>query len=679
MLKILQKWASFVSCAILFLATFLLYQSSLDYPFVFDAKALAIPGFIQNNLTPFSPFTLRWFTNLSFWLLQTPDYAPFAQNLFNIILHATNGCLLFGVFTQLYPKKAQAHYPWVALIACLFFVLHPISVYAVSYTIQRSILWCVFFSLLSLITVEKLGLSLKSWFLCALCYFLALYSKEHVILLPAVLGAFCFLNTNYRIGLLIKFFIPLFLISIPVLLLQSGIIGSVYESFGQLALDTPTSSEQQYQLTQNPWLLSVISQGSLFFRYLQLWMMPLPQNLSIDIHLPKITHWLAWPQTLTFIGFLTHPLIVFYTFKKTSKPLIAFALIAPWIWFLPELSTVRFSEQFVLYRSYLWVPFSLLLFFPLSKALKTKNFFCLMIPIICGLSLISLNRIQTFQSPVTLWEDAAQKINPKDKRILTSYRPFNSLGSVLIDAQKPQEALTPIQKALEIKPNYHVAWHNLAVAQEKLGDLRTAAQNYQKALSLDPHSTLSLNHYGTLLLRQKKYAEAQTHLEKATRIDPNYQEAWNHLGLCYFHQKLFKKAALAYQKGLQISNHHKGLHNNLGLLFFKTNNPQKAEQHFKEALRLAPKFQEAQINLSSLVYQQAVHQIQKNNINQAETLFRQALKLNPQDVKSFFNLAMIYKKQKKINQAKDLLNQALSLSPKNSQILKALAEINTSH
>ena len=51
-----------------------------------------------------------------------------------------------------------------------------------------------------------------------------------------------------------------------------------------------------------------------------------------------------------------HPLLpVTLIWRGGRLGLLGFALLAPWLLFATELSAVRIQEQFVLYRSYLWM------------------------------------------------------------------------------------------------------------------------------------------------------------------------------------------------------------------------------------------------------------------------------------------------------------------------------------
>ena len=60
---------------------------------------------------------------------------------------------------------------------------------------------------------------------------------------------------------------------------------------------------------------------------------------------------------------------------------------------------------------------------------------------------------------------------------------MNSLGTVLIQLDKPGEAVVPLEKAVILKPNYALARYNLAGAYETVNAQR-AIEQYETYLAL---------------------------------------------------------------------------------------------------------------------------------------------------------------------------------------------------
>jgi len=78
------------------------------------------------------------------------------------------------------------------------------------------------------------------------------------------------------------------------------------------------------------------------------------------------------------------------------------------------------------------------------------------------------------------------------------------------------------------------------------GQIEEAAQVYQKAIRISPHSGLYYN-LAITFVRQKQYKEAVESYQAAVRMDPNYAAAHHGLAVCYYYLKE-KQASLRHAK-----------------------------------------------------------------------------------------------------------------------------------
>jgi len=193
---------------------------------------------------------------------------------------------------------------------------------------------------------------------------------------------------------------------------SKAVLGTVYET---RALGMLEQSVKLKGLTALPDLhvLSILTQCGLFFKYLWLWLVPNPAWMSVDMREPFAMSLLGW-HTLGTVAFLAYfGIAVWLLLKQGRMGLLGFALLFPWILFLTELSTVRIQEPFVLYRSYLWMPGLLAALPVIFGRLSPKKASLLLGTIALLLVPLSLNRLNTFSSPLLLWEDAEQLVRNK--------------------------------------------------------------------------------------------------------------------------------------------------------------------------------------------------------------------------------------------------------------------------
>lgn len=238
-----------------------------------------------------------------------------------------------------------------AFLAAFLFALHPLATYAVGYLVQRTILMATLFSLLAMWVYAKGSLENKPWWLwlCVPLYYLAVFSKEHAIMLVAVLAALTvLLHADWRGKLRAHWalFAVLAVIAIGVVWSRKEMAGYAYEpdAKGMLGLE----------LGPLAYPLSVITQCGLFFKYVVLWLVPNTAWTSIDMR-ETFVRSLASPHALAVPAYLAWgALAAWLLFKRGNKGLLGFAMLFPWLMFLTELYSVRIQEPFVIYRSYLW-------------------------------------------------------------------------------------------------------------------------------------------------------------------------------------------------------------------------------------------------------------------------------------------------------------------------------------
>lgn len=191
-----------LGAAILIAAALLLYWSALRHPLVFDDHHLTEYALKTRYAQAASWFGLRWFSDASFgWIYALSGKDMFFQRLAYVLLHAMAGAVLFGFLARLFGAVLEdPRSRWFAFVGAILFVVHPVAVYGVAYLMERSIVLATLFALLSLWAVLE-GLLRRSpgwWIAAAVAYYLAVFSKEHAIMVPAVAAALVLLVVPAR-------------------------------------------------------------------------------------------------------------------------------------------------------------------------------------------------------------------------------------------------------------------------------------------------------------------------------------------------------------------------------------------------------------------------------------------------------------------------------------------------
>ena len=487
----LQGKAPFLILAFfLFVAIDALYGKFLWSPPVFDDHNFFRKELVEGYAHASFRFDLRWFAYASLgW-----TYRLFGADLIwfrmgNMLLHfAASLCLFFflrRLFNIVLKEPSGLSNDWLAFFAVLIFAFDPVSVYAAGYLIERSIVMATLFGFLMLIAyVEGVVRDEKLWFfVSAACYFLAVFSKEHAVMLPAVALALTPLLKKPSRQWLKEFWLPFALfacIGILVVLKAKGVLGSAYEIYGAAMIESEKIE------ASHAYALSMLTQSGLFFKYLLLWLFPDPAMMSVDMREPFASSYFSPLRILGLIAFLAYPVAALKLLLQGGRRgLAGFGLLFPWLLFMTELSTVRIQESFVLYRSYLWMGgfFSVL---PLVfSKLPAKATFILLLAASAALFPLAREELVSFSSPMLLWGDAARLVEGRSGLVGVD-RIYYNLGKAELDEGRYPDAIRDFTKVVGISPKVYQAWYNRGYAYYSEQKFELAIHDFDRALELSP-------------------------------------------------------------------------------------------------------------------------------------------------------------------------------------------------
>lgn len=121
-----------------------------------------------------------------------------------------------------------------------------------------------------------------------------------------------------------------------------------------------------------------------------------------------------------------------------------------------------------------------------------------------------------------------------------------NLSRVLLEAHRPGEALTLLDKALEIDSTSGVAYRLKGNVLNDLERSDEAVVAYQSAIQLDPKDAWSMNNLAFIRIQQGRYDEALPALARATELRKDVPLFYNNLGMALEHGGHYAAAAEAY-------------------------------------------------------------------------------------------------------------------------------------
>ena len=388
----------------------------------FEAIRYAFEVFILGDFLPF--FQLSYWIESRLFGLTAPQ-----SLLINLAIHILNIYLALKWF------KTRNYPPLVATFVVFVFAVHPLQVESVMWASERKGLLAALFTLLALISYERLkDSSYKSnkHFLLVFIFFLfSLFSKATSILLPLVLLCEVIFSGNFRGNgkRIFMFFAGLF----TVIALYSYI-----RIFSQNQyLGGPVAETWDWDRIVS-WFWSLFPA---FGHYLKTFIYPF--NLSI-MYPPYSYMKTIWAELASLVAFLF--LILFVGFKGSRQVkgnmtfllIFGLLLLAPVLNFIPRGNFVndRYLYMVVISFSFVFAHFIMILFSHRTASI----IFC---SLILSMSFISYNRVTVFSNSFNLWSDSV-RVYPENQTA------WNNLSIIHRDAGNYFDAVANLEKALKI-------------------------------------------------------------------------------------------------------------------------------------------------------------------------------------------------------------------------------------
>ena len=452
----------------------------------------------------------------------------FAHRIVSLAIHIACALTIYKLIYDLLrvpanrPESASgANAAAWAFIGAALFAIHPLAVYGPGYLVQRTILFATLFSLLSIVLFVR-GLARGSHadaITAGLMYSIAVLSKEHSVMLPAVaVLTVALVRTERRFAvrhaaLYLATCAPA---AIFVTLVNRWLIGKAYEpDYGVVA--TQLEGVFGRAMSDFSWSLSAVTQAGLFFKYLALWLWPDIRTMSIDVRVDFFQTWsTAWVvlKVSAFVGFGVIGLVLLRRGGRIG--MAGFGMLFTWVLFLAEFSTARFQEPFVLYRSYLWAPGLLIALaatlsaFPLRAAIAAS---ILAIPL---LLYQAHDRLVTFSSSLLLWEDAVAKL--PEKPVPWGSRTLYMMAREYAYGGQPQKALEIAERCMAQYPDTIHCHYSRGVIHLLQGQYELALRYLARAVELQPESGIAHHRLGLVLERLGRTQEAKAEYARASDL-----------------------------------------------------------------------------------------------------------------------------------------------------------------
>lgn len=209
----------------------------------------------------------------------------------------------------------------------------------------------------------------------------------------------------------------------------------------------------------------------------------------------------------------------------------------------------------------------------------------------------------------------------KSLEVEENERTFTFLGSIQQQLGLIEEAQESFRQALHLNSNYEEAYYNLAVILS-CEQPAEAISLLQKAVEIDPEYAIAHRELGWLLRGIDQYPEAEYHLRRAIELDSSNGWAYLYLGNLLWATGDLAAAEQAFKKAIEIWPDGSPSYWGLALFYHHRERTQEAENLYKKALQIDPDDPEA--NLRFGIYLKDIGKYKK-----ARVYLERALNLDP--------------------------------------------------
>jgi len=654
--KYLRK---FIYVLILCVVPFILYHSTLDDPFQFDdynyivnnqsiRDIQNVPAIYKSVLT----YPSRFITFYSFALnhhIHKLDVTGY--HMVNLFIHIFVGLILFDLFFLLlsisgfqpngkslsyrHSVKKRLFYirdvvsirryrEFIAFLAALFFVVHPLQTQAVSYITQRCASLAVMFYVLSiyffikgrLYRADILHRTIKGgYFIFSfLCAVTAMFTKEISITLPLIILLVEWLiirsispersesRQKHNFILLIKSIVLLLIFFIVPMIYTLNISEMLFNPL-------PSASHAGDILTFDTYIMT---QARVWIVFLKLFIWPLNQNLDYDFSMS--TGLLSPPATIICMFILAGFLISAFKIKLTHR-VIAFGIFWFFITLLANLvprQNVIFEHKMYLVSIGLCIS-AVLILYRLIK--KFRIFSIVMLALIFSLSMLTIERNKVWGSGVSLWEDVVLKSPFKA-------RPKFHLGSAYLQQGQLEKSLYYFNETLKINPEDAFAYLNRGYINSLRKKNSLAMQDYNKAIELKQDYAIAYGNRGYIYKQLEKYDLALADYNKALDMNPQLINIYINRGIIHKIKGDYVRAIADYNKALNFDPENIHALGNRGFAFRRQGELDSALNDFNRVLMIEP-------DLELILCMRGLAFLEKKQYDFAMEDFSKALQINP--------------------------------------------------
>ncbi len=518
-------------------------------------------------------------------------------HVFNLAVHFIASIFLFlFIYQTLNLPLLKARYGpnayFIALLATIFWAVNPIQTQAITYIVQRMASMAGMFYIMAMHfylkarTAEKNPSKAGFYFICIICGFLAIGSKENAAMFPISILIFdLFLIQGItKKNIKKNSVILLAMILIPLIAALTLKGPSVFDLKHLIS----SFSHRSFTLVER-----LLTEPRVILFYISLLFYPMSYRLCIAHNISPSHSLIDPPTTLLAILFILTVLAI-AAIKAKKWPLVSYCILFFFLNHFIEASVFPLELVFE-HRNY--IP-SMLIFVPVAilvvKLMETQQKKTIHVAITLFITLILIGfghstyvRNATWKTEESLWLDAVDKYPD-------SARAHHNLGRYYANTNQKEKAITEYKLALNLTSGthgetHHLTHYNMGLVYHRMKRETDAESHLLKAIKIFPRYADAYNNLSIVVAKQGRYEEAYDHLITSLTYDSNSPVAHNNLGYILIKENRIEEAIIEFQKALEMDKAYKMALHNLGVAYKHKGDLTAAARCFRSVVTKDPR------------------------------------------------------------------------------------------
>lgn len=249
---------------------------------------------------------------------------------------------------------------------------------------------------------------------------------------------------------------------------------------------------------------------------------------------------------------------------------------------------------------------------------------------------------------------------------------YCKLGVAYLFWNVPQAAAEQFRKALELDPSHIDSLIGLSATTAQMGDVATALEHAKKALDIESNNAKVHNLMGALNLANansvKCLEEAETSFKKAILLDSNLTASRMNLARLYVSMRKSGAAVKQYEAVIEIQPENLTAHAELARAYLITGSLDKATEEAEKTAELSPQSPVSH-NILGEMY------TRNRQLDKALEEFHKAAELEPTYATAYNNIGHILFLKGLPDKAIEQFNEAISYNPNYAEAYSNLGEV----